>query len=121
MIAGFTMLEELKNNPAIYQSLEDKTQYLETGIRDVLTKRNVKFRINRFGSMISVHFCDHDITDFDTASKADISLFNKLFHYMLSKGIYLPPSAYESWFLNDALTYEDLDKTIEAFDTFDGY
>lgn len=121
MIAGFTMLEELKNNPAIYQSLEDKTQYLETGIRDVLTKRNIKFRINRFGSMISVHFCDHDIIDFDSASKADISLFNKLFHFMLSKGIYLPPSAYESWFLNDALTYEDLDKTIEAFDSFDGY
>lgn len=121
MIAGFTILEELKNNPAIYQSLEDKTKYLETGIQDVLTKRNVNFRINRLGSMISIHFCNHNIVDFDSASKADIPLFNKLFHYMLSKGIYLPPSAYESWFLNDALTYEDMDKTIEAFNTFDGY
>ena len=118
MIAGYTLLKELKNNPAIYQELEEKTRYLGEGIEKVLLKRGVNFRINRFGSMISVHFSDHDITDFDSASKANIPLFNKLFHHMLDNGIYLPPSAYESWFLNNALSYDDLDKTIAAFDTF---
>ncbi|MEO6731658.1 MAG: glutamate-1-semialdehyde 2,1-aminomutase [Ferruginibacter sp.] len=121
MIAGYTLLNELKNHPAIYDELDAKTKYLGDGIEKVLQKRAVKFRINRFGSMISVHFCDHDVVDFTSASKADIPLFNKLFHHMLDSGIYLPPSAYESWFLNNALSYADLDKTIAAFDSFDQF
>ena len=121
MIAGYTLLKELKANPGIYDELDAKTKYLGDGITNVLSKRGVDFRINRFGSMISVHFSDHDIVDFDSASKANIPLFNKLFHHMLDSGIYLPPSAYESWFLNNALSYEDLDQTIAAFDAFDQY
>ena len=118
MIAGYTLLTELKNNPNIYEELAAKTTYLHNGIAASLSKHTIPFRINRFGSMISLHFCNHDVTDFDTASKADIPLFNKLFHYMLDNGIYLPPSAYESWFLNNALTYADLDKTIATIDNF---
>ncbi|MBC7511596.1 MAG: glutamate-1-semialdehyde 2,1-aminomutase [Ferruginibacter sp.] len=118
MIAGFTLLNELKNNPAFYDELDAKTKYLGDGMAAVLSKCNVPFRINRFGSMISLHFSDHDITDFDSASKADIPKFNKLFHFMLDNGIYLPPSAYESWFLNNALSYADLDKTITLLDQF---
>lgn len=118
MIAGYTLLKELKYNPSIYEELEAKTKYLGDGIEKVLLQHGVGFRINRFGSMISLHFSDHDITDFESASKADISLFNNLFHFMLDNGIYLPPSAYESWFLNNALTYTDLDKTIAAIDEF---
>ena len=68
--------------------------------------------------MISLHFSDHDIVDFDSASKANTGLFNKLFHHMLDNGVYLPPSAYESWFLNNALSFEDLDKTVGLIDTF---
>ncbi len=118
MIAGFTMLTELKNNPTIFEELASKTKYLEDGMAKVLTQHQVKFRINRLGSMMSVHFCDHDITDFSSASKADIPMFNKLFHFMLDNGIYLPPSAYESWFLNNALSYKDLDKTIQLLSDF---
>ena len=121
MIAGYTLLTELKNNPAIYEELEAKTKYLGDGIERVLTKRGLDFRINRMGSMISLHFCNHPIVDFESASKANIPLFNKLFHHLLDNGIYLPPSAYESWFLNNALSYEDLDKTIAAIDNFDQY
>jgi len=121
MIAGFTLLKELKANPGIYDELDAKTKYLGDGIAKVLSKRGVDFRINRFGSMISVHFSNHDIVDFDSASKANIPLFKELFHHMLDSGIYLPPSAYESWFLNNALSYEDLDKTIAAFDAFEKY
>jgi glutamate-1-semialdehyde 2,1-aminomutase len=70
--------------------------------------------INQFGSMISIHFSDHPVTDFATASSANNELFKKYFHAMLRRAIYLPPSAFESWFLNNALTKKDLDKTIEA-------
>ena len=118
MIAGYTMLKELKNNPSIYKELEEKNQYLKNNIIKVLTKHEINFRINSIGSMISLHFCDHDITDFASASKANIALFNLLFHFMLNNGIYLPPSAYESWFLNNSLTYNDLDKTVEVIDNF---
>ncbi|MEO6537852.1 MAG: aminotransferase class III-fold pyridoxal phosphate-dependent enzyme, partial [Ferruginibacter sp.] len=118
MIAGYTTLKELKDNPDIYLSLEAKTYYLRIGIQEVLSKTNIPFVINQFGSMISVHFSDKPVTDFTTASQCDIPLFNKLFHFMLSNGVYLPPSAYESWFLNDALSYKDLDKTVKLFKQF---
>ena len=75
---------------------------------------NVPHTINRMGSMISVHFSDTPVTDFDSAAKGNNATFKQFFHGMLDQGIYLPPSAFESWFLNDALSYEDLDKTIRA-------
>ena len=114
MIAGYTLLNELKNNPSLYQELNDKTAYLHEGLNKVLTESGTPFVINRFGSMISVHFSEKPVTDFASASTANNTLFNKYFHAMLKRGIYLPPSAFESWFLNNALTYADLDATIQA-------
>jgi len=114
MIAGFTLLKELKNNPSIYQQLEEKGNYLKEGLEKVLSEAKVPFVINHFGSMISIHFSDHPIVDFASAASANNALFNKFFHAMLARGIYLPPSAFETWFLSNALTKEDLDKTIVA-------
>jgi glutamate-1-semialdehyde 2,1-aminomutase len=114
MIAGYTMLTELKNNPNIYSELEQKTIYLKNGLDKVLKASGTAYTINQLGSMISVHFSDHAVTDFDSAASANNDLFKKYFHAMLKRGIYLPPSAFESWFLNNALSYEDLDKTIVA-------
>jgi glutamate-1-semialdehyde 2,1-aminomutase len=64
--------------------------------------------------MISVHFSKQPVVDFETASAAENSLFNKFFHAMLKRGVYLPPSAFETWFLSNALTTQDLDYTIKA-------
>ncbi|MEP6927899.1 MAG: glutamate-1-semialdehyde 2,1-aminomutase [Ginsengibacter sp.] len=118
MIAGFTMLTELKNNPGIFAELEKKCLRLENGMHEVLKNKKIPHCINRMGSMISLHFCNHKVVDFETASKADIPMFNKFFHHMLDKGIYLPPSAYESWFLSNALTKKDIDKTISTLESF---
>ncbi len=118
MIAGFTMLTELKNNPSVYNELDDKCALLERGIHEVLENKKISHRINRLGSMISLHFADNDVIDFETASKADIQLFNQLFHHMLSNGIYLPPSAYESWFLSNTLNNDDINDTIKAVESF---
>jgi glutamate-1-semialdehyde 2,1-aminomutase len=118
MIAGYTLLKELKENPSIYKELEEKTAYLAKGLGEVLTKVGQAHTINQLGSMISVHFASHAITDFATAAAADISLFNEYFHFLLSKGVYLPPSPFESWFLNNALSYADLDKTIQLTEEF---
>lgn len=114
MIAGYTLLKELKDNPAIYQQLEEKGNYLKNGLQQALEKTNIPFAINHIGSMISVHFSEQPVVDFATASAANNAVFNKFFHAMLDQGIYLPPSAFESWFLSNALTREDLDNTIIA-------
>jgi glutamate-1-semialdehyde 2,1-aminomutase len=80
----------------------------------VLTANNVVFTINKVGSMISVHFDANPVVDFQTAKNGDNETFKKFFHGLLNEGVYIAPSAYESWFITDALTYEDLDFTIEA-------
>lgn len=114
MIAGYTLLTELKNNPSIYKELEEKTIYLKDGLHEVLKAWGQPYVINQLGSMISLHFSDHPVVDFATAASANNDLFKKYFHAMLKRAVYLPPSAFESWFLNNALAYEDLDKTIQA-------
>jgi glutamate-1-semialdehyde 2,1-aminomutase len=118
MIAGFTLLKDLKSNPALYDELDAKTEYLHKGLHSALEANGHAFTINRLGSMISVHFGSHPVVDFATAAACDIEMFKRYFHYMLQNGIYLPPSAYESWFLNNAISYADLDKTIEVTKTF---
>jgi glutamate-1-semialdehyde 2,1-aminomutase len=114
MIAGFTLLSHLKNNPSVYNELEEKGNYLHNQLQLVLENTNIPFVINRLGSMISVHFSDKPVKDFTSAASANNTLFNKFFHAMLNKGIYLPPSAFETWFLSNALSYEDLDYTTKS-------
>lgn len=114
MAAGLSMLQELDNNPELFDSLDNKTAYLHQGLEEVLIQYSVPFVINRLGSMISVHFCEGAVVDFESAAKGNNDYFKQFFHGMLAQGIYLPPSAFESWFLNDALSYSDLDDTIKA-------
>jgi glutamate-1-semialdehyde 2,1-aminomutase len=104
----------LKNNPSIYTELEEKTLYLKAGLDKTLKAWGQPYQINQLGSMISIHFSDHPVTDFASASAAHNDRFKVFFHAMLKRGIYLPPSAFESWFLNNALSYADLDATIAA-------
>ncbi|MGB1307734.1 MAG: glutamate-1-semialdehyde 2,1-aminomutase [Oceanihabitans sp.] len=114
MAAGLAMLETLNNDPEIYNRLESKTEYLHKGIAQVLENNNVAHTINRVGSMISVHFAEEQIINFETAAIGNNETFKRFFHGMLSQGVYIAPSAFETWFITDALTYKDLDKTIEA-------
>jgi glutamate-1-semialdehyde 2,1-aminomutase len=114
MVAGYTLLQTLQDNPFIYRQLDEKGMYLKDGLYGVLKKFDVPFVINQLGSMLSVHFSETPVVDFASASAANNAFFSRFFHAMLQRGIYLPPSAFESWFLNNALTYEDLNATIKA-------
>ncbi|HLW31543.1 MAG TPA: hypothetical protein VKX40_04720 [Aequorivita sp.] len=87
---------------------------MHKGLERVLLAENVKFTINRVGSMISVHFSEKPVTDFSSAAEANNETFKAFFHGMLNEGIYIAPSAFETWFICDALSYEDLDTTIAA-------
>ena len=114
MAAGLEMLKALNADSGIFTRLEEKTAYLENGIRKVLSEANIVFTINRVGSMISVHFDANPVYDFATSKNGDNDTFKKFFHGLLKRGVYIAPSAYETWFITDALSYEDLDFTINA-------
>ena len=114
MSAGFAMLSHLKQNPSVFTSIDEKTTYLKKGFEDILINAELPFQINQLGSMMSLHFTNDPVIDFTTAKKGDNEYFKRYFHAMLANGVYLPPSAYESYFLNDAITYEDLDHTLDA-------
>jgi len=115
MAAGYAMLKELDTNQDIFNRLDEKTKCLEEGFRGILKKKNIPFQINRLGSMFSLHFTKEPVIDFKSSAKGNNNLFNRYFHGMLDEGIYLPPSAFESYFLNDALSIEDIEITISKF------
>lgn len=114
MAAGLAMLKELNQNRNIFDSINEKTEYLHKGLENALASEGVLFTINRVGSMISVHFSEEPVIDFASAAAANNENFKTFFHGMLNEGIYIAPSAFETWFLCDALSYEDLDATIAA-------
>ena len=115
MAAGLAMLTALDNQPEVFDSLADKTAYLHEGMKNILSKSRIDYQINRLGSMISLHFTDTAVKDFTSAAKGNNKRFTKYFHGMLKRGVYLPPSAFESYFLNDAISYKDIDTTLQAF------
>jgi len=114
MAAGLAMLTEINNDAELFNRLEQKTDYLHKGIEEVLTEYNIIHTINRVGSMISVHFAEEKVVDFESSAKGNNDTFKTFFHGLLNEGIYIAPSAFETWFITDALTYEDLDATIKA-------
>jgi len=116
MSAGKALLSVLDKHPEYYVELEEKTDYLRKGLREVLTKHDVTYQMHQVGSMLSIFFTDKEVTNFETANTTDQEFFRKLYHQLLKRGIYLPPSPFESWFLSKSLTYEMLDKTIVAMD-----
>ncbi len=118
MIAGYTLLNELKNNPSIYSELNEKTTKLKEGLKKAFQHNKTAIRINHLGSMISVHFTGEPVIDFASSARSNQEVFRSFFHHMLRSGIYLPPSAFESWFLNNAISDEDIHKTIDAVASF---
>ena len=116
MSCGFTLLKELNENPNIYTSLEENTAYFEQKLRRVFDNKNLKYAINRVGSMISFHFDVDTVQNFEDACSANADFFKKLFHGVLKRGVYFAPSAFESLFLSSTHSIELLDKTIQAID-----
>lgn len=119
MAAGYTMLKTLNNNNSVYVELESKTALLENGMRNILKEKSLAHQINRVGSMISVHFCDNPVKDFESAKKGDNDVFKRFFRHMLDNGIYLPPSAYESWFVCNKIRDKEIFMTLEVVREFE--
>ena len=98
--------------------MNNKTKRLYEGFLKGISDSGVPCQVNNCGSMLSVHFTKNQVTDFESAAQGNNRTFKDFFHFMLSNGVYLPPSAFESYFLNNALTINDVDFTIETFRKF---
>ncbi len=114
MTAGVAALSHIKNNPAIYDELEKKSEYLEKEFKQNLKTVGKEYAMNRVGSMMCMFFTEEDVKDFNGAIRSDTELYGKYFHEMLQRGIYLAPAQFEALFVSTAHTTEDLDKTIAA-------
>ncbi len=113
--AGLATLKELAK-PGSYQLLEELSSYLETGLKEVLSRLDLPYAFHRFGSMLTLFFSKEEVINFATAQKSDTELFAKFWQEMVKEGVYLPPSQFEAWFVSLAHSKEVLDRTILAFE-----
>lgn len=119
MRAGLTTLQLIKNDPEFYNRLHKTTETLDFEIGKILNEKSIEHRINRKGSMMSIFFHIHAVSNFDEAAAANHALFNNFFHQLLAEGVYLPPSGYETWFISDAIRDTEIDRTLEAIRKFE--
>lgn len=111
--AGWAMLKVL-SKPGTYERLESLGHRLEQGLRESLTRARVPGQVNRMGSLLTLFFTDHPVTDLSSAMMSDTKRYAEFHSRMLEAGITLPPSQFECWFLSLAHTEDDIDKTVAA-------
>jgi glutamate-1-semialdehyde 2,1-aminomutase len=116
MAAGNAALEHLEKDPELFRRVEARTTLLAAGLREILARRRIPGAVNSVGSMWTLFFGPARVTSMKDVRAADKQRFARFFHGMLERGVYLPPSAFESAFLSDAHTDEDIDRTLEAAD-----
>ncbi len=114
VISGITTLQLLRRR-GIYEKLEKKGQYLERAFKKTLATYGIKATINRVGSMLTIFFGVDRVNDADEARSVDREQFARFFKGMLGRGIYLPPSPFETIFLSLAHGAVELQRTSDAF------
>ena len=114
--SGIATLTYLKNNPEIYSKIDATTAKIEGLLKARFSKKEAT--INRLGSMISIHFGAARVANYTDATNAQNDRFNRLFHHLLKAGVYLPPSAFESWFISNAVNEEDLLRLEVGLESF---
>lgn len=88
---------------AVYRRLDETAAVVGRLAADALTAAGVPHRLSYAGSMFSIFFTDADVVDYDIARTQQVPAFKAFFHSMLADGVYLPPSAFESWFVSAAI------------------
>jgi glutamate-1-semialdehyde 2,1-aminomutase len=113
MAAGLATLKELGKGK-IYETLKEKGRMLFTGLEQVARASGVEVVVNWIGSMGTLFFTGEAVTDFDSAKRSDLQMFRGFYAGMLEQGIYLAPSAFESWFVSTAHDPGSIQKTIQC-------
>jgi glutamate-1-semialdehyde 2,1-aminomutase len=114
MAAGLAILNELDQNPGIYEQIERSTSAISSGIEGILSELDLDYTVNQIGSMYSLFFTKQRVVDFETAKSSDTAMFGRYFNAMLSEGIYLAPSQYESLFISSEIRQPEIDRILEA-------
>jgi glutamate-1-semialdehyde 2,1-aminomutase len=112
MAAGLWALEEL--SPRLYKHLARLGAALAAGLADSARAAGVPLQVNGFGSLLTPFFTDRPVRDYQSALAADTAAYARFFRGMLARGIYLPPSQFEAWFISGAHSPRDIDKTVKA-------
>jgi glutamate-1-semialdehyde 2,1-aminomutase len=112
--AGLAMLNLITEDHDVYSRLASKGERLAQGIQEQLNKIGKQFTINQLGSMFTLFFTEVAVNNFNDAKTSDLSLFAQYFQGMLRRGIYLPPSQFESWFISDAIGDIEIAKILAA-------
>ncbi|MBZ0257404.1 glutamate-1-semialdehyde 2,1-aminomutase [bacterium] len=110
---GLATLEMLKPG-GFYDALEEKSRTLEAGLFSEAEEAGVPIQINRVGSMMTVFFSESPVTDFASAAASDTDRFAAFWRGMLKQGVYLPPSAFEAWFVSAAHSNIEIERTLRA-------
>jgi glutamate-1-semialdehyde 2,1-aminomutase len=111
-IATIETLSNLKNE--IYPRIARSCDILVNGIKDQFSA-DVGFTVNNIGSMYQLFFAKERVKDAASARKSDILAFKKLFNELLKRGIFIPPSQFESCFISYVHSEDDIDKTVESY------
>ena len=112
MTAGIWCLGRL--TPRLYRDLAALGRRLAAGLADAARDAGVALQVNALGSLLTPFFTDQPVHNYGTATSANTEHYARFFRGMLTRGIYLPPSQFEAWFLSAAHTVRDVDKTIAA-------
>ena len=113
MAAGLAMLE-LIQAPGFYADLENKTQLLADGLLAVASEAGVPFSVNRVCGMFGLFFTSEKVETYTQATRCDVAMFNRFFHAMLKRGVYLAPSAFEAGLMSTAHSERDIAETLDA-------
>jgi glutamate-1-semialdehyde 2,1-aminomutase len=113
MAAGLAMLDVIQS-PDFYRDLERKTVLLTDGLSAVATQAGVPFSTNRVCGMFGLFFTSEKVETYTQATRCDVPRFNRFFHAMLDRGVYLAPSAFEAGFMSAAHTEDDIAATLDA-------
>ncbi len=111
-VAGLTMLRALDD--ALYERLEQSTDDFCRGLAERAGAAGIPVTLNRVCGMFGLFFTTGEVTAFQHVAGADTDRFNRFFHAMLDRGVYLAPSAFEAGFLSTAHTQDVLDATLDA-------
>ena len=111
--AGLKTLEILRR-PGSYQRLEALGEKLAGGLNEKAKRAEVPVTVNQMGSMLTIFFTSQTVTDYASARKSDTVLFGQFFRALLGRGVYFPPSQFETAFVSLAHSNEDIDRTVRA-------
>ncbi len=110
MTAGISTLKALLDDESIYKKLDDLGDRLAKRLNDVhgITVANV-------GSLVCAFHKDGKVENYNDVAECDTVSFANTFEKLLKNGVYTAPSQFESMFLNDAFTIEEIDKISDIF------